>query len=53
MDSRFRELDEQGFTILQNALSTRRIDEAIATLQKSYEEERQRSPNPAPSERTT
>ncbi len=39
MDSHFRELDEQGFTILKDMLAPRQIGEAIAALQESYEEE--------------
>ena len=40
LDSHFKELDEQGYTILENLLTQRQIDEAVAALRDSYEEER-------------
>ena len=40
MDNHYRELDEQGYTILEEVLSHRQVDEAIKALHDSYTEER-------------
>ena len=40
MEKHFRELDEQGYTILEDLLTPRQVAEAIAALDASYSEDR-------------
>ena len=39
METHFRELDEQGYTVLEGLLTPRQVKEAIEALEKSYGEE--------------
>ena len=39
MEKHFRELDEEGYTILEDVLTPRQVEEAIEALRQSYEEE--------------
>ena len=39
METHFRELDEQGYTVLEDLLTPRQVEEAIEALRESYEEE--------------
>lgn len=39
METHFRELDEQGYTVLENLLTPRQVEQAIAALDASYDEE--------------
>ncbi len=39
MERHFRELDEQGYTLLEDLLTPRQVEEAIEVLKESYEEE--------------
>lgn len=41
MERHFRELDEQGYTILENLLSPEQVEEAIETLQRLYAGDKQ------------
>ena len=38
MEQHFRELDEEGYTVLEGLLSPRQVERAIAALAVSYEE---------------
>ena len=46
MEAHFRELDEQGFTILEGMLDQGQIDAAVAALRASYEEVRSEEHEP-------
>lgn len=39
METHYRELDEQGFTVLENVLTPHQLEQAIEVLRKSYQEE--------------
>ena len=53
MDSHFRELDEQGYTILKDMLAPRQIDEAITACKKATKKNVPPNTNPAPNAPTT
>ena len=38
METHFRELDEQGYTVLENLLTPRQVEAAIEALRESYQE---------------